>query len=137
MNASQLAAKRSRVTKPCLQCGEEFTGIKIASYCSERCRQKAKYNRKKIMSNREVPLSTLLRLDRPYDWSNKNIDKNVFALRVLNGGHLPDIARCTAFFGGQLMIKQLGNIEDSLTLGIARRKLNNAIVAIGEDYTQV
>ncbi len=137
MNASQLAAKRSRVTKPCLQCGEEFTGIKIASYCSERCRQKAKYNRKKIMSNREVPLSTLLRLDRPYDWSNKNIDKNVFALRVLNGGHLPDIARCTAFFGNQLMTKQLENIEDSLTLGIARRKLNNAIVAIGEDYTQV
>jgi hypothetical protein len=56
---------------------------------------------------------------------------------VLNGGHLPDIARCTAFFGGQLMTKQLENIEDSLTLGIARRKLNNAIVAIGEDYTQV
>jgi len=134
MNASQLAAKRSRITKPCLQCGEEFTGIKIANYCSERCRQKAKYNRKKIMSKREVPLSTLLKLDRPYDWSNKDIDKNVFALRVLNGVHLPDIARCTVFFGRKLMIKQLGNIENSLTLEIARRKLSNTIVAIDEGY---
>ena len=137
MNASQLASQRLRITKPCLQCGETFTGIKIASYCSERCRQKAKYNRKKIMSNREVPLSTLLKLDRPYDWSNKNIDKDVFVLRVLNGVHLPDIARCTAFFGRELMIKQLEKIENNLTLEIAQRKLNNAIVAIGEDYAQV
>ena len=137
MNASQLAAQRSRITKPCLQCGEEFTGIKIASYCSERCRQRAKYNRKKTIVNRDVPLSTLLKLDRPYDWSNRNIDKNVFALRVLNGVHLPDIARCTVFFGSKLMTKQLDNIEDNLTLEIARRKLNNAIVAIGEGYAQV
>jgi len=84
-----------------------------------------------------VPLSTLLKLDRPYDWSNKNIDKDVFVLRVLNGVHLPDIARCTAFFGRELMIKQLEKIENNLTLEIAQRKLNNAIVAIGEDYAQV
>ena len=79
-----------------------------------------------------MPLSALLKLDRPYDWSNKNIDKDVFILRVLNGVHLPDIVRCTAFFGRELMVRQLKNIDDKLTLAIARRKVHNAIIAIGE-----
>ena len=41
-----LAAQRRLVAHTCLQCRDEFTGIAIAKYCSNRCRQRAKYLRR-------------------------------------------------------------------------------------------
>lgn len=41
-----LAAKRRVVGHTCLQCDDKFMGIAIAIYCSNRCRQRAKYQRK-------------------------------------------------------------------------------------------
>jgi len=45
--ASDLAAKRRIVAHTCAHCGAAFTAIKKARYCSERCRQAAKYQRGK------------------------------------------------------------------------------------------
>lgn len=42
-----LASLRLRVLHTCPHCQNEFTGIKKAKYCSERCRQAAKYARTK------------------------------------------------------------------------------------------
>lgn len=42
-----LAAMRVRVLHTCPNCSNDFTGIKKARYCSERCRQAAKYARQK------------------------------------------------------------------------------------------
>jgi predicted RNA-binding Zn-ribbon protein involved in translation (DUF1610 family) len=43
---ARLAAKRRKVTHYCPVCGIEFVGIKTAVYCSNRCRQAAKIDRK-------------------------------------------------------------------------------------------
>ena len=43
--ASELAGMRKTVTHECAICGDEFEGIKQAKYCSNACRQKAKYQR--------------------------------------------------------------------------------------------
>jgi len=45
--ASELAAQRRRVSHTCPVCGATFTAIKTARYCSNACRQKAKYRRGK------------------------------------------------------------------------------------------
>ncbi len=83
-----------------------------------------------MSASRDIPLSKQLSLDRPYDWSNKNIPVDVFLLRVLQGGHLPDIARCVKQYGGQKMLEKVKDIDDPLTLAIASRKLSNAILSI-------
>ncbi len=46
-NASKLSAMRKKVSHKCPVCGDAFEGIKKAVYCSNRCRQKAKYQRSK------------------------------------------------------------------------------------------
>jgi predicted nucleic acid-binding Zn ribbon protein len=45
--ARALAALRRRHRKNCAVCGKGFTAIKTARYCSNACRQKAKYERAK------------------------------------------------------------------------------------------
>lgn len=46
MNAAQqLAAMRRKVEKDCSTCGEPFTGLKTALYCSDSCRYVAAYKR--------------------------------------------------------------------------------------------
>ena len=42
-----LAAQREIVSKKCLECGDSFDGIKKKAYCTEKCKQAAKYKRKK------------------------------------------------------------------------------------------
>jgi len=43
------AALRKRLDKRCLQCGEPMpNALKIAKYCTNRCRQRAKYARSKL-----------------------------------------------------------------------------------------
>jgi len=42
-----LAALRGRHWHVCISCGKRFSGIKTAVYCSNACRQKAKYKRKR------------------------------------------------------------------------------------------
>lgn len=44
----KLSALRRRETKECVVCGVEFRGIKKAVYCSNACRQRAKYQRAKL-----------------------------------------------------------------------------------------
>lgn len=41
------SASRTRAAKDCAVCGTEFTAIKTAKFCSNRCRQAAKYARSK------------------------------------------------------------------------------------------
>jgi hypothetical protein len=43
-----LASKRKIETKICPICEEEFEGIKKAVFCSNKCRQKDKYQRNKL-----------------------------------------------------------------------------------------
>lgn len=45
-----LSSKRVREKKQCPVCNNEFVGIKKAIYCSNKCRQQAKYKRKKSES---------------------------------------------------------------------------------------
>ena len=45
--AKKLAAMRERKIHDCQWCGKQFEAIRIAKYCSNRCRQAAKYNRQK------------------------------------------------------------------------------------------
>jgi len=45
--ASQLASMRRIVSHTCPVCETEFEGLKRAVYCSEACKQRAKYQRKK------------------------------------------------------------------------------------------
>ena len=45
---AMLAAKRKIETKICPVCKEEFEGIKKAIFCSNKCRQKDKYQRNKL-----------------------------------------------------------------------------------------
>ena len=42
-----LAALRGRHWHRCATCGKRFSGIKTAKTCSNACRQKAKYARRK------------------------------------------------------------------------------------------
>lgn len=44
---SQLAALRRRVPHKCAICQKEFTALSKARYCSNACRQKAAYYRRK------------------------------------------------------------------------------------------
>ena len=43
----QLASLRRRIRKDCEMCGREIVALKQAKYCSNRCRQRAKYQRQK------------------------------------------------------------------------------------------
>jgi len=43
-----LASKRKIESKICPVCKEEFEGIKKAIFCSNKCRQKDKYQRNKL-----------------------------------------------------------------------------------------
>ncbi|SIT73047.1 hypothetical protein SAMN05216526_1794 [Ectothiorhodosinus mongolicus] len=124
-----LASRRERQTKHCNQCGNLFLGLKISRYCSEACRQRAKYHRSKQVM-RQTPLSRTLGLSRAYDWSNKQIPEEVFLLRVLQGVELIDIAKCVRVYGADCMQIILDRIDDPLTRNIAGRKLRNAIEAI-------
>lgn len=45
--ARQLAGLRKKVGHTCPVCGKRFEAIKTAKYCSEACKQKAKYRRRK------------------------------------------------------------------------------------------
>lgn len=45
--ARELADLRKKVGHTCPVCGKQFTAIKKAVYCSNACRQKAKYRRGK------------------------------------------------------------------------------------------
>ena len=51
--ARALGRMRKKVTKNCEWCDEEMTKIKTAKYCSERCRQAAKYARKKASDDNQ------------------------------------------------------------------------------------
>lgn len=42
-----LAAQRRQVSHTCPVCGQTFTALKTARFCSNRCRQAAKYQRQK------------------------------------------------------------------------------------------
>lgn len=42
-----LAAMRAIESKQCVVCGEEIKGLKSKKYCTEKCKQKAKYERNK------------------------------------------------------------------------------------------
>jgi len=44
----ELALLRKRVTKTCQVCGTRIIALKQAKYCSNRCRQRAKYQRQKV-----------------------------------------------------------------------------------------
>lgn len=44
--AAALARMRTTEDKTCEHCGESFAGLKVAKYCSESCKQKAKRARK-------------------------------------------------------------------------------------------
>lgn len=43
----ELAALRKRFKKNCFVCGREIIALNQAKYCSNRCRQRAKYQRQK------------------------------------------------------------------------------------------
>lgn len=70
-------------------------------------------------------LSTLLNLSFPYDWSNSNIDENIFILRVLEDCFIEDIVKCVHHFGIQRVFSVLQMIDNSLTLKISERQLAN------------
>ena len=129
---AQLSAQRKQYDKVCPSCLHTFLGVKIAKYCSNRCRQKAKYSRLKAHDPivREVALSKKLGLSSPYDWSNINIASDVFILRVLEGGNIKDIARTASHFGIDRVGESINNITDTLTLKIAERQYNNVREAI-------
>lgn len=44
---AELAALREIERKQCAICGTEIEGLKSKKYCTERCKQKAKYERQK------------------------------------------------------------------------------------------
>lgn len=134
-HAVNLAASRLRISKSCMHCGKAFEGLKIARYCGESCRQKAKY-RRTVDKIRNIHLSQQLGLSRPYDWSNPNLPESVFLLRVLEGADIADIARCVQRFGSARMQAQLERIDDPLTLRISTRKLRNAIMAVEEIHAK-
>jgi len=126
---AQLSAQRKQYDKVCPSCNEHFNGIKIAVFCSNRCRQKAKYIRNKITTpkviNREVALSKELGLSSPYDWSNINIATDVFILRVLEGCNVRDITRCAMYFGIERVGAVIVRITDTVTLQIVERQYSN------------
>ena len=43
--ARHLAAQRRRVAHTCAVCGQPFVGVVQAKYCSQRCAQRADYQR--------------------------------------------------------------------------------------------
>ena len=45
--ASELAAKRKITTKPCAVCGAEVVGLATRKTCSDSCRQKLCYQKRK------------------------------------------------------------------------------------------
>jgi ribosomal protein L34E len=51
-----LASMRRRTWHKCAICGKRFGGISKAVYCSNACRQKAKYQRAKEI-HRSAPLA--------------------------------------------------------------------------------
>jgi predicted nucleic acid-binding Zn ribbon protein len=51
--ARQLAALRRRHSKECAVCGKGFKAIATARYCSNACRQRAKYQRSKNSGARQ------------------------------------------------------------------------------------
>jgi len=122
---AQLSAQRKRIEKVCPSCNTTFQGVKIAKYCSNKCRQKAKYLRGKSSIDRQLALSKELGLSSPYDWSNINIDPDVFILRVLEGCDVRDIARITHHYGATRVGDALAKISKPLTLKIAERQYNN------------
>lgn len=131
---AQLSAQRKQYNKVCPSCSCAFQGVKIAKYCSNRCRQKAKYRRLKAHNPivRKIALSKELGLSSPYDWSNINIDADVFILRVLEGGNIKDITRTAHHFGVERVGRSIDNIADALTLKIADRQYNNVRAVINE-----
>ncbi|MBE0440423.1 MAG: hypothetical protein IBX57_11865 [Gammaproteobacteria bacterium] len=127
----QLSLARTQLLKECEFCHRPFNGIKIAIYCSESCRQKAKYQRGKVrLSRGDTPLSEVLGMARPYDWSNRNMPQNAFIVSVLNGGSLQDIAKCVRYFGSRQVVSRLNDVDDPLLHRIAARKVGNAVIAI-------
>jgi len=134
----QLSLARTRVLKECECCHRSFKGLKIAVYCSESCRQKAKYQRTKARMKRgDTSLSESLGMARPYDWSNRNMPSKAFIVSVLNGGHLKDIAKCIRHFGGRQVTACLNDVAEPLLHRIAERKVRNAVIAIEGAYAKV
>ncbi|WP_198266682.1 hypothetical protein [sulfur-oxidizing endosymbiont of Gigantopelta aegis] len=43
-----LASMRKKELKKCVVCREEFLGLKRAKFCSNKCKQKDKYQRSKL-----------------------------------------------------------------------------------------
>jgi predicted nucleic acid-binding Zn ribbon protein len=50
--ARDLAAMRKQVERRCAVCGTETLKLKTARYCSNACRQRAKYERQKAAKRR-------------------------------------------------------------------------------------
>jgi len=133
----QLSLARTRVLKECECCHRPFNGLKIAVYCSESCRQKAKYQRTKARVNRgDTSLSELLGMAKPYDWSNRNMPSKAFIISVLNGGCLKDIAKCVRHFGSRQVTARLNDVADPLLYRIAERKVRNTVIAIERAYAK-
>ncbi|MBT6757808.1 MAG: hypothetical protein HOA84_05735 [Candidatus Jacksonbacteria bacterium] len=127
----QLSLSRTRVLKACECCRRPFNGLKIAVYCSESCRQKAKYQRTKARTKRgDTSLSELLGMAKPYDWSNRNMPSKAFIVSVLSGGHLKDIAKCVRHFGSRQVTARLNDVADPLLHRVAERKVRNTVIAI-------
>lgn len=81
------------------------------------------------MTIRSEKLSSQLNLSQVYDWSNANIDEDVFILLVLEGCYIYDISKCVTYYGKDRVLPKLDLISDPLRLKIATRLLNNAIKA--------
>lgn len=47
----QAALMRRRVTKECEWCGEEYEALATSIFCSNRCRQANKYDKKRRMKS--------------------------------------------------------------------------------------
>lgn len=52
----QLASLRKRVNKVCEMCGKQIVALKQAKYCSNKCRQRAKYQRQKQVETNKTEL---------------------------------------------------------------------------------
>ncbi len=128
----KLSLRRKVSNKLCLSCREPFSGIKIAKYCSNKCKQATKYQRNKLMNNRVIPLSVALGMSSAYDWSNININQDTFILRVLEGCDVEDITRCIVSFGVTRVGAQLKRINDALVFKIAARQYSNICGALND-----
>jgi len=81
---------------------------------------------------RKVKLSEKLKLTFPYDWSNPDIDEDVFIINVLNRCYLQDIVKCVKYFGFERVKGNYVELTNDVSKQIALRQINNIERAINE-----